>query len=58
MMITILNIGSLITWSLSLNTNGEVRVYTVMGKEKLPDAAWQSPANSVHRFFKLKVELP
>ena len=41
----------------NLNTNGEVRVYTVMGKEKLMDAAWQSPTNSARRFFKLKVVL-
>ena len=48
----------LVTWSPNLNSNGEVRVYTVMGKEKLTDATWQSPTNSAHRFFKLKVELP
>lgn len=48
----------LVTWSPNLNSNGEVRVYTVMGKEKLTDAVWQSPTNSTHRFFKVKVELP
>ena len=47
-----------VSWSPNLNTNGEARVYTVMGKEKLTDAVWQSPTNSAHRFFKVKVELP
>ena len=36
----------------------EVRVYTVLGKLILMGVAWQSPANSAHRFFKVKVELP
>ena len=48
----------LVTWSPDLNTNGEVRLYTVMGKTNLTDTAWQSPTNSAHRFFKVKVELP
>ena len=48
----------LVTWSPTLNSNGEVRVYTVMGKENLTDAVWQSPTNSTHRFFKVKVALP
>lgn len=48
----------LVTWSPNLNSNGEVRVYTIMGKENLTDAVWQSPTNSTHRFFKVKVELP
>ena len=48
----------LVTWSPNLNSNGEVRVYTVMGKENLTDAVWQTPTNSTHRFFKVKVELP
>ena len=55
---TITTMARSVTWSPNLNTNGEVRVYTVMGKEKLTDAARQSPTNSDHRFFKLKVELP
>ena len=29
-----------------------------LGKEKLTDAVWQSPTNSTHRFFKVKVVLP
>ena len=32
-----------VSWSPNLNTNGEVRVHTVMGKTNLTDAAWQSP---------------
>ena len=47
-----------ITWLPDLNTNGEVQMYAVMGKEKLTSAVWQSPTNSAHRFFKVKVELP
>ena len=48
----------LVTWTPNLNTNGEVRVYTVMGKMKLTDTAWVCSTNAVHRFFKVKVELP
>ena len=29
-----------------------------LGKTNLTDAAWRSPANSAHRFFKVKVALP
>ena len=29
-----------------------------LGKTNLTDAAWQSPTNSAHRFFKVKVALP
>ena len=47
-----------VSWTPDLNTNGEVRVYTVFGKTNLTDAAWQSPTNSAHRFFKVKVEMP
>ncbi len=47
-----------ITWSPNLNTNGEVRVYTVLGKTNLTDAAWVCPTNAAHRFFKVKVEMP
>ncbi|MBQ4199175.1 MAG: hypothetical protein II649_04765 [Kiritimatiellae bacterium] len=42
----------------NLNINGEVRVYTIMGKTNLTDAAWLAPMNSAHRFFKVKVEMP
>ncbi len=48
----------IVTWTPNLNTNGEVRVYTVMGTTNLTDAAWVCPTNSGHRFFKVKVELP
>ena len=47
-----------ISWTTNLNTNGEVRVYTVMGKTNLTDAAWVCPTNSAHCFFKMKVEMP
>ena len=47
-----------VTWSPNLNTNGEVRVYTVFGKTNLTDAAWVCPTNAAHRFFKVKVEMP
>ena len=47
-----------VTWTPNLNTNGEVRVYTVLGKTNLTDSTWQSPTNSAHRFFKVKVEMP
>lgn len=56
--ISFTNGAPLVTWSPNLNTNGEVRTYTVLGKTNLTDAAWQSPTNSAHRFFKVKVELP
>ena len=39
-------------------SNGEVRVYAVLGKANLTDAAWTSPTNAAHRFFKVKVEMP
>ena len=47
-----------VSWTPNLNTNGEVRVYTVMGKTNLTDAAWVCPTNAAHRFFKVKVEMP
>ena len=47
-----------VSWTPNLNTNGEVRVYTVMGKTNLTDAAWTCPTNADHRFFKVKVEVP
>ena len=31
-----------VTWSPNLNTNGEVRTYTIWGKTNLMDAAWHS----------------
>ena len=47
-----------VTWSPNLNTNGEVRVYTIFGKTNLTDASWVCPTNAAHRFFKVKVEMP
>ena len=47
-----------VTWSPNLNTNGTERIYTIWGKESLTDAAWHSPTNAAHRFFKVKVEMP
>ena len=49
---------SVIIWSPNLNTNGNVRVYTLLGKTNLTDAAWVCPTNVAHRFFKVKVEMP
>ncbi|MBO7686669.1 MAG: leucine-rich repeat protein [Kiritimatiellae bacterium] len=56
--ITMSNDVPIVTWTPNLNTNGEVRVYTVMGKTNLTDAAWVCPTNAAHRFFKVKVEMP
>ena len=47
-----------VIWSPNLNSNGEVRVYTVFGKTNLMDAAWVCPTNAAHRFFKVTVEMP
>ena len=57
-MVTMLNDVPIVTWSPNLNSNGEVRVYTVLGKTNLTDAAWVCPTNAAHRFFKVKVEMP
>ena len=56
--IAISNDVSYITWSPNLNTNGVVRKYTVLGKKSLTDTADWAPTNSMHRFFKVKVEMP
>ena len=47
-----------VTWEPDLNTNGIQRIYKVYGKENLTDAAWAYPTNSLHRFFKVTVEMP
>ncbi len=57
-MITMSNDVPIVTWTPNLNSNGEVRVYTVLGKTNLTDAAWVCPTNAAHRFFKVKVEMP
>ncbi len=56
--ISFVNGMPVVGWSPNLNTNGEVRVYTVFGKTNLTDAAWMCPTNSGHRFFKVTVEMP
>ncbi|MBR4652898.1 MAG: hypothetical protein IKO72_06010 [Kiritimatiellae bacterium] len=47
-----------VTWSPGLNTNGIILTYKVYGKESLLDGEWCYPTNSLHRFFKVKVEMP
>ena len=46
-----------ISYEPDLNTNGEVRVYTIYGKTNLSDG-WTSPTNATHRFFKVDVSMP
>ena len=48
-----------VTWEPDLNTNGVIRAYKVYGKETLEGGGeWQYPTNSLHRFFKVTVEMP
>lgn len=48
-----------VTWEPNLNTNGVVRAYKVYGSETLNGGGeWQYPTNSLHRFFKVTVEMP
>ena len=48
-----------VTWSPNLNTNGIIRTYKVYGSETLDGGGdWQYPTNSLHRFFKVSVEMP
>lgn len=44
----------LISWSPDLRPN---RIYTVVGKTNLTDAAW-GPTNTASRFFKVQVDMP
>ena len=44
-----------ISWSPDL---GNVRRYIVEGKTNLTDAAWITPTNRAHHFFRVKVEMP
>ena len=46
-----------ITWKPNLNADEETRIYTIYGNETLDEAGWTSPTNSLHRFFKISVEL-
>ena len=47
-------------WEPDLNENGtkSERLYKVYGKENLSDAEWVYPTNTLHRFFKVTVEMP
>ena len=46
----------IVTWEPDLDI---ARTYKVYGSETLEDGgAWQYPTNSLHRFFKVKVEMP
>ena len=47
-------------WEPDLNESGakSERLYKVYGKECLSDADWVYPTNSLHRFFKVTVEMP
>ena len=50
-----------VTWEPDLNENGtkSERLYKVYGREGFGDGSpWQYPTNSLHRFFKVTVELP
>lgn len=48
-----------VTWEPNLNTDGAVRTYKVYGSETLDNGGeWQYPTNSLHRFFKVEVEMP
>ena len=50
-----------ITWEPDLNENGtkSERLYKVYGSETLDGGGdWQYPTNSLHRFFKVTVEMP
>ena len=51
--------ASIVTWDPNMNTNGVVRAYKVYGRETLENGGeWQYPTNSLHRFFKVTVEMP
>ena len=50
-----------VTWEPDLNESGtkSERLYKVYGREGLGDETpWQYPTNSLHRFFKVTVEMP
>ncbi|MBO7684672.1 MAG: chitobiase/beta-hexosaminidase C-terminal domain-containing protein [Kiritimatiellae bacterium] len=50
----------LVTWEPNLNEDGVARrLYKVCGSETLENGGeWQYPTNSLHRFFKVTVEMP
>ena len=48
-----------VSWTPDLNTNGIIRTYKVYDSETLENGGnWQHPTNSLHRFFRVKVEMP
>lgn len=48
-----------VSWTPDLNTNGIIRTYKVYGSKTLENGGnWQYPTNSLHRFFRVKVEMP
>ena len=48
-----------ISWTPDLNTNGIIRTYKIYGSETLENGGnWHYPTNSLHRFFRVKVEMP
>ncbi len=55
--IEVTNGGVSLTWSPDLREADPPRTYTVFGKAALDDAGWTTPADSTHRFFKVKVGL-
>ena len=50
----------IVTWEPNLNDDGvERRLYKVYGSESLENGGeWQYLTNSLHRFFKVTVEMP
>ena len=58
--ITMKDGNPVITWEPDLNAGGgNVRIYKVYGSETLNNCGdWQYPTNSLHRFFKVDVEMP
>ena len=49
-----------LSWEPDLNESGtkSERLYKVYGKASLSDAEWVYPTNTLHRFFKVTVEMP
>ena len=49
----------IIRWEPNLNEDGNERIYTIYGRASLDDGdGWTTPTNSLHRFFKVGVEMP
>ena len=48
-----------VSWAPDLNINTIQRTYKVYGRESLDaESSWQYPTNSLHRFFRVTVEMP